>query len=84
MGSILMALQYKPCGLGSTYAPSHLAQSTTQQQVLLLEKVKYSYLGLMFHPPIAIETSGVLGPLSLIFLRLCKGAMQPASIQVLY
>ena len=60
-----------------TYAPSHLAQSTmaagaAASQAEDRKKAKYSYLeghpGIFF-PPIAYETSGVVGPLSLIVLK---------------
>ena len=60
-----------------TYAPSHLAQSTmaagaVASQAEDLKKVKYSYLeghpGICF-TPIVFETSGVLVPLSLAFLK---------------
>ena len=60
-----------------TYAPSHLAQSTmvagaVASQAEDRKKVKYSYLdghpGICF-TPIAYETSGVVGPLSQIFLK---------------
>ena len=60
-----------------TYAPSHLAQSTmaagaVASQAEDRKKAKYSYLeghpGICF-TPIAYETSGVVGPLSLIFLK---------------
>ena len=60
-----------------TYAPSYLAQSTmaagaVTSQAEDWKKVKYSYLE--GHPdicfiPIAYETSGVVSPLSLIFLK---------------
>ena len=60
-----------------TYAPSHLAQSTmvagaVASQAEDRKKVKYSYLdghpGICF-TPIVYETSGVVGPLSQIFLK---------------
>ena len=60
-----------------TYAPSHLAQSTlaagaVASQAEDLKKIKYSYLdghpGICF-TPIAYESSGVVGPLSQIFLK---------------
>ena len=60
-----------------TYAPSHLAQSTmaagaVASQAKDWKKVKYSNLeghpGISF-TPVAYETSGVVGPLSLIFLK---------------
>eukprot|EP00731_Ephydatia_muelleri_P038823 Em0928g2a len=60
-----------------TYAPSHMAQSTlaagaVASQAEDRKKIKYSYLdghpGICF-TPIAYETSGVVGPLSQIFLK---------------
>ena len=77
--------EWKPFGTGcylcghlcSTYAPSHLAQSTmaagaVTSQAEDLKKTKNSYLegqpGLVF-TPVTVETSRVLGPLSLIFLK---------------
>ena len=60
-----------------TYAPSHLAQSTmaagtAASQAEDQKKAKYLYLeghpGIRF-TPIAYETSGVVGPFPLIFLK---------------